>query len=177
MMTPTRPNPCATRGHRRVSPTRHHRLRRASGITGGGEWRASVNKMGTVRQTTDMRVMMLAGQYQTLVEYEKLGRKAMLSLLTPDHYLPLLYVLAVSRQSDVITFPVEGVDGGAVSRCAYDHLVYCGRSGRAPHGICQRASPPYAAEGGGRLPWHWLSAGSQCLWTARHRPTHACAHD
>jgi 4,5-DOPA dioxygenase extradiol len=59
--------------------------------------------------------MMLAGDYKTLVEYEKLGREAMLSIPTPDHYLPLLYVLAASRQRDVITFPVEGVDGGSVS--------------------------------------------------------------
>ena len=59
--------------------------------------------------------MMLAGEYKTLVEYEKLGREAVLSIPTPEHYLPLLYVLAASRQSEVITFPVEGVDGGSVS--------------------------------------------------------------
>jgi 4,5-DOPA dioxygenase extradiol len=68
-----------------------------------------------VRFETQAKAMMLAGQYTTLVEYEKLGQEAILSIPTPDHYLPLLYVLAASRQSDDVTFPVEGVDGGSVS--------------------------------------------------------------
>jgi 4,5-DOPA dioxygenase extradiol len=71
-----------------------------------------------VRFETQAKEIMLAGQYNTLVEYEKLGQEAMLSIPTPDHYLPLLYVLAASRQGDVITFPVEGVDGGSVSMLA-----------------------------------------------------------
>lgn len=58
---------------------------------------------------------MLAGDYKALVDFEKLGRDAMLSIPTPDHYLPLLYVLGAGRQGDVITFPVEGVDGGSIS--------------------------------------------------------------
>jgi 4,5-DOPA dioxygenase extradiol len=58
---------------------------------------------------------MLAGEYKALVDYEELGREAMLSIPTPDHYLPLLYVIATRQQGEVITFPVEGVDGGSVS--------------------------------------------------------------
>ena len=45
----------------------------------------------------------------------QLGPAAMLSIPTPDHYLPLLYVIATRRQGDNITFPVEGVDGGSIS--------------------------------------------------------------
>lgn len=59
--------------------------------------------------------MMLAGDYTPLVRYEKLGRDAMLSIPTPDHYLPLLYVIATRQQGEVITFPVEGIDGGSIS--------------------------------------------------------------
>jgi len=50
-----------------------------------------------------------------LIHYEKLGREATLSIPTPDHYLPLLYVLATRQESELITFPVEGVDGGSIS--------------------------------------------------------------
>ena len=50
-----------------------------------------------------------------LVAYEKLGRDATLSIPTPDHYLPLLYVLATRQERELVTFPVEGVDGGSVS--------------------------------------------------------------
>ena len=39
----------------------------------------------------------------------------MLSIPTPDHYLPLLYVLGSSDARDEVSFPVEGVDGGSIS--------------------------------------------------------------
>ena len=68
-----------------------------------------------VRFETEAKEMMLAGEYKPLVEYEKLGPDAMLSIPTPDHYLPLLYVIATAQQRDSITFPVEGVDGGSIS--------------------------------------------------------------
>jgi 4,5-DOPA dioxygenase extradiol len=34
---------------------------------------------------------------------------------TPDHYLPLLYVIAQQREDEQVSFPVEGFDGGSVS--------------------------------------------------------------
>jgi 4,5-DOPA dioxygenase extradiol len=34
---------------------------------------------------------------------------------TPDHYLPLLYVLPLRRPDDPVRFPVDGFDGGSVS--------------------------------------------------------------
>ena len=42
----------------------------------------------------------------------------MLSVPTPDHYLPLLYVLGSKREDDSVTFPVEGYDGGSISMTA-----------------------------------------------------------
>jgi 4,5-DOPA dioxygenase extradiol len=61
------------------------------------------------------RELMLAGDHGPLVEYESLGRDAMLAAPTPDHYLPLLYILALQREGDEISFPVEGFDGGSIS--------------------------------------------------------------
>ena len=55
------------------------------------------------------------GDHAPLVAYEQLGRDAMLSAPTPDHYLPLLYVLALQRAEDEVTFPVSGFDGGSIS--------------------------------------------------------------
>ncbi len=68
-----------------------------------------------VRFETEARQMMLAGDYKPLIDYEKLGPSALLSIPTPDHYLPLLYVIATAQKREVITFPVEGVDGGSIS--------------------------------------------------------------
>ena len=59
--------------------------------------------------------LMLAGDTKPLIDYETLGREALLSIPTPDHYLPLLYVLGARQSGDAITFPVEGVDGGSIS--------------------------------------------------------------
>jgi 4,5-DOPA dioxygenase extradiol len=61
------------------------------------------------------RDLMVAEDYVPLVEYETLGADAALSIPTPEHYLPLLYVLGARQSSDAITFPVEGVDGGSIS--------------------------------------------------------------
>jgi 4,5-DOPA dioxygenase extradiol len=68
-----------------------------------------------VRFEERVRDLLLAGDDAPLVEYEGLGRDARLSVPTPDHYLPLLYVLGLRRKDDSISFPVEGVDGGSVS--------------------------------------------------------------
>ena len=50
-----------------------------------------------------------------LVNYETLGNDALLSAPTPDHYLPLLYVMALRRKGEEVSFPVEGFDGGSIS--------------------------------------------------------------
>lgn len=59
-----------------------------------------------------------SGDFQPLIEYEKLGRDAKLSVPTPDHYLPLLYILAQRQKDEEISFPVEGFDGGSISMLA-----------------------------------------------------------
>src|SRR5713226_4812135 len=58
---------------------------------------------------------LITGDHKPLVDYESLGREALLSIPTPDHYLPLLYVIGTRQADDSITFPVEGVDGGSIS--------------------------------------------------------------
>jgi 4,5-DOPA dioxygenase extradiol len=61
------------------------------------------------------RELLLKGDDGPLVAYERLGRDGLLSAPTPDHYLPLLYVIALRRDDDEVTFPVEGFDGGSIS--------------------------------------------------------------
>ncbi|PKN51818.1 MAG: 4,5-DOPA dioxygenase extradiol [Deltaproteobacteria bacterium HGW-Deltaproteobacteria-13] len=68
-----------------------------------------------VRFEKHARELMLKGDDAPLVNYESSGRDAMLSAPTPDHYLPLLYVLGLRRQKEKVSFPVQGVDGGSIS--------------------------------------------------------------
>jgi len=68
-----------------------------------------------VRFENAAREMMLASDLDPLLNYETLGSDALLSIPTPDHYLPLLYVLGTQTPGEAIRFPVEGVDGGSIS--------------------------------------------------------------
>ncbi len=62
-----------------------------------------------------VRAALLADNHQLLINYEWLGADAVLSVPTPEHYLPLLYIIGTQQPDDKITFPVEGVDGGSIS--------------------------------------------------------------
>jgi aromatic ring-opening dioxygenase catalytic subunit (LigB family) len=68
-----------------------------------------------IRFEERVRGLLLEGNHEPLITYESLGKDAMLSAPTPDHYLPMLYVLAVREEDDEVSFPVEGFDGGSVS--------------------------------------------------------------
>lgn len=61
------------------------------------------------------RNLIEADDHEQLINYESLGKDALLSAPTPDHYLPLLYILALKREDDTVNFPVEGFDGGSIS--------------------------------------------------------------
>jgi 4,5-DOPA dioxygenase extradiol len=71
-----------------------------------------------VRFENTAKGAMLAGEFKPLIDYETLGLDAALSIPTPDHYLPLLYVIAARQQGESVRFPVAGIDGGSVSMLA-----------------------------------------------------------
>ncbi len=45
-----------------------------------------------------------------LVNYQTLTSDAKLSVPTPEHYLPLLYLIGLRRPDEKIKFLVEGID-------------------------------------------------------------------
>ena len=59
--------------------------------------------------------LMLSGDSTPFLNYEQLGRDAQLAIPTPEHFLPLLYVLGTQRPGDALSFPVSGFDGGSIS--------------------------------------------------------------
>jgi 4,5-DOPA dioxygenase extradiol len=66
-----------------------------------------------------VRELLMEEKSQLLVDYQvRLGREAKLAVPTPDHYLPLLYVIGTRQPRETISFPVEGVDGGSISMLA-----------------------------------------------------------
>jgi 4,5-DOPA dioxygenase extradiol len=61
------------------------------------------------------RQSMLSGDYTPLIDYDHLGPDAQLAIPTPEHFLPLLYVLGTRQPGDLLSFPVSGFDGGSIS--------------------------------------------------------------
>lgn len=79
----------------------------------GDQTREPLDWASSFEQTA--RDLMVSGDHEPLIYYETMGKDALLSAPTPDHYLPLLYVLATQQQDDAVGFPVEGFDGGSIS--------------------------------------------------------------
>jgi len=53
-----------------------------------------------------------SGDFKSLISYNNLGREVQLAVPTPDHYLPLLYALALKEENEAVSFfndkPVMG---------------------------------------------------------------------
>jgi 4,5-DOPA dioxygenase extradiol len=55
------------------------------------------------------------GSHDLLIDYEKLGREAQLSIPTPEHYLPLLYTLGLKGKTDDVSFFNDKAVGGSLT--------------------------------------------------------------
>jgi 4,5-DOPA dioxygenase extradiol len=69
-----------------------------------------------VRFNQRIREAVPAGRVDELIDYEECGQDGQLSVPTPEHYLPFLYVIAQCRHdegvAEPVAFPVDGYDGG-----------------------------------------------------------------
>jgi len=68
-----------------------------------------------VRFESMLRELVAADDAARIVDYEVLGRDALLSAPTPEHFLPFLYAVAQCRGGEAVSYPVEGFDGGSIS--------------------------------------------------------------
>ncbi len=62
-----------------------------------------------------MRQFILDGNHEAIIHYSKLGTTARQAVPTNEHYLPLLYVLALQDKKDAIGFFAEKVTLGSMS--------------------------------------------------------------
>ena len=62
----------------------------------GFDWALEMN--------TTFKELISTGNHQGLIEYEKLGKAALIAIPTPEHYLPLIYSLGLSNKNDAIQY-------------------------------------------------------------------------
>jgi len=70
----------------------------------GFEWAISANDK--------FKTLIESGDFKSLINYTNLGCEVQLAVPTPDHYLPLLYALALKEENEAVSFfndkPVMG---------------------------------------------------------------------
>jgi 4,5-DOPA dioxygenase extradiol len=62
-----------------------------------------------------MKQLILSADHDTIIHYPKLGQAARLSVPTNEHFLPLLYILALQDQDEGVEFFAEQVTLGSIS--------------------------------------------------------------
>ena len=79
------------------------------------DWSNALPPPWAVEFDDRVRAQVLAGDDAPLVDYALLGEPARLSVPTPDHYLPLLYVLGSRQPGEAATIPLTGFDLATIS--------------------------------------------------------------
>jgi len=84
-----------------------HNLRLVQWRGGHFDWAVRFNEL--------VKNALIAGEHHALIDYQDLGEDAALSIPTPEHYLPLLYVLGAQAGDEPVTFFTDSIDLGSVS--------------------------------------------------------------
>jgi 4,5-DOPA dioxygenase extradiol len=67
------------------------------------------------RFNDSVRSRLIAHDHASLANMAALGEDGSMSIPTPEHYLPLLYVIALRRADDSLQFIVDGIEMGSIS--------------------------------------------------------------
>jgi len=84
-----------------------HNLRMISWKDEGYDWAIEFDE--TIKQ------LILSGDHEAIINYENLGKTSRLSIPTNEHYLPLLYILALQDNREQVRFFTDKVTLGSIS--------------------------------------------------------------
>jgi 4,5-DOPA dioxygenase extradiol len=72
-----------------------------------------------IEASTMMKKYILNGDYQQLINYKSLGRAFNLAIPTPEHYLPMLYALALKEENEVVTVFNDKAVAGSLTMTSF----------------------------------------------------------
>jgi 4,5-DOPA dioxygenase extradiol len=84
-----------------------HNLRRLTWNDDALDWAIAFDE--------EIKRLILATNHQAIINYSELGEAARLSVPTDEHFLPLLYILALQEPEDTVEFFTEKVTLGSIS--------------------------------------------------------------
>ena len=73
----------------------------------GYDWALNMNEK--------FKSLILNGNHNSLIQYQQMGKDAMMAIPTPEHYLPLLYILGLQTKKDQIDFFNDQPVGGSIT--------------------------------------------------------------
>jgi 4,5-DOPA dioxygenase extradiol len=73
----------------------------------GYDWALEANKT--------FKDLILSGDHDRLINFERLGKPALLAIPTPEHYWPLLYTLGLTTAKDEVRFFNDKAVGGSLT--------------------------------------------------------------
>lgn len=73
----------------------------------GNNWANTANEI--------LNKLILTDKHSDLINYQNLGNEISLAIPTPEHYLPLLYVLALKKEGEIIEIFNDTVELGSIS--------------------------------------------------------------
>jgi 4,5-DOPA dioxygenase extradiol len=68
-----------------------------------------------VRFNDAVRDRVLKRDHQPLIDYQKMGDDARTSIPTPEHYLPLLYILGLQDENERAAIAIDGLQNASIS--------------------------------------------------------------
>ncbi|HEY0272673.1 MAG TPA: 4,5-DOPA dioxygenase extradiol [Chitinophaga sp.] len=74
---------------------------------GGYDWALEINEQ--------FKHFIQKGNHAALIRYDQLGRAARLAIPTPEHYLPLIYIMGLQQQQDTVRLFNDKAIGGSLT--------------------------------------------------------------
>lgn len=68
-----------------------------------------------IEMNTTFKKLIAEHRHAELIDYSKLGKAAMLSIPSPDHYIPLLYALGLQEDKDETSFFNDKLVAGSLN--------------------------------------------------------------